>query len=96
MYICNKCDNLVDELPIVRESRGEFWGAPCFEAYEDNECSCGGYYDEAVRCESCGNYFAEEEGNDFGICRECKDDALYKFNTEFSETERNFILWHLG
>lgn len=33
MYKCNDCGKRFEEPKITRESRGEYWGAPCWEMY---------------------------------------------------------------
>lgn len=33
MYKCNDCGKRFEEPKITQESRGEYWGAPCWEMY---------------------------------------------------------------
>ena len=33
MYICLDCGTVFEEPKWVRESQGEFWGAPCYEEW---------------------------------------------------------------
>lgn len=57
MFICTHCGHLVEEPRVVRENHGLAWGYEEFYAF----CSCGGEYEEAVECEECGEYFAEDD-----------------------------------
>lgn len=45
-WICHDCGEIFDEPQVVNESRGEFWGSPCWE--EMHYCPCCGSddYDE--------------------------------------------------
>lgn len=53
-YVCNRCGDLVDEIPTYTES-AEIWGH--MEYWEEAEnCSCGGAYVEADTCKWCGEY----------------------------------------
>ena len=45
MFICLDCGEIFEEPRKVRESRGEFWGAPCYEEWWG--CPhCSGAYEE--------------------------------------------------
>ena len=50
-YICNDCGHQFDRPKVIQESRGEFWGMPCYENM---------YY-----CPCCGSdNFSDFEGDD--------------------------------
>lgn len=75
MLICDDCGKIVgpEEVAIVSESRGEFWGLPCFENMR--VCPhCGGSLVEVAECAVCGG-FCEEV---LGLCQDC----LNKLTTE--------------
>jgi len=38
MYKCNCCGNIFEEPIVVRESRGEYWGMPCYEKITVSPC----------------------------------------------------------
>ncbi len=60
MYKCTKCGDRVEELKVYNELRN-FWGQTVYEQLEDEDCICGGYYEEMKSCECCGEYFTEDE-----------------------------------
>lgn len=33
MFKCNDCNYVFEEPQKIRESRGEYWGAPCWETW---------------------------------------------------------------
>jgi DNA-directed RNA polymerase subunit RPC12/RpoP len=72
MYRCCNCGNLFEEPKHVREDRGEFWGAPCSEDVTYSPC-CGDDYEEVYRCNGCDEYFTEDQLNDEGLCKACKE-----------------------
>ena len=55
MYICNKCGDLIDELPTETEYE-ECWGRTVSWEEDDDSCSCGGTYVDAVKCVHCDEY----------------------------------------
>jgi hypothetical protein len=69
MYKCNNCGHVFDEPKRWSESRGEFWGSPCYEDM-DGCPNCEESYDEAYECKICGEYFTEEELHG-GVCGGC-------------------------
>ena len=76
MYKCIECDTVFEEgeEAVWRESRGEYWGVPCFE--EETGCpKCKGDYAEAVRCKRCEKWCFEDELND-GLCECCYDELF--------------------
>lgn len=54
MLICDWCGRLIeeDELKYYTEPHGE---------RRPDDCSCGGTFVEARRCECCGEYYDESE-----------------------------------
>lgn len=53
-YICNRCGDIVEEIPTYTES-AEIWGS--IHTWEEQEnCSCGGAYVEPDTCKWCGEY----------------------------------------
>lgn len=55
MYICNKCGDLIEELPTTTETE-ECWGRVVTWQEPYNDCDCGGKYVDAVKCVHCGEY----------------------------------------
>lgn len=79
-YICPDCGNTVDELPIVTEYES-YQTDLCSGHYKigtfcNDECECGGFYEEADYCE-CGNPKVKGEI----ICRECQTDVLNDYKS---------------
>lgn len=75
MFICNECGYVFDEPATFSEHHPYGSGT----ATETFACcpSCKGPFDEAVKCSSCGEYFAEEDLED-GMCADCiKEDMKY-------------------
>lgn len=50
MFICLECGRIFEEPKLIKESRGEFWGAPCYEEWPGCPfCYCGNieeYFEE--------------------------------------------------
>ena len=75
MLICLNCRHIFDEdeVALWKESRGEYWGAPCYEEMNGCPC-CKSAYVEAHKCNCCnewiiGNYIKTENGQ--RICENC-------------------------
>ena len=45
MFRCVECGAVFEQPQYYRESRGEFWGTPCYEEYEGCPC-CAGDFEE--------------------------------------------------
>ena len=75
MYKCIECDCVFEESEIAvwHESRGEFWGSPCYERVTGCP-NCHGSYKEAVECENCGEWHDEYELED-GLCEKCREET---------------------
>ena len=76
MFKCYECEAVFLEPKIWKESRGEYWGTPCYETL----CGCpecGEHFEEAFECKRCGEWFFEDELND-GLCECCHDELFDK------------------
>ena len=74
MYICNSCGAVCDCPATYREYHGFRYGG-----YEEFfvDCECGGEWEEASYCVSCGLPFCEFEltlSDDGWVCSECYQD----------------------
>lgn len=94
MYKCTECGHLFEDGEEVcwKESRGEYWGSPCYE--QMSGCPlCGEAYEEATACKVCGGYDDVDEGEEY--CEECKKDVLQRLqtfvNNEFTEEEKELL-----
>ena len=75
MFVCLECGHIFDEDEVYtwKESRGEYWGTPCYE--EMAGCPrCKGDYVETYKCDVCGewingSYIKLESGE--RICENC-------------------------
>lgn len=74
---CLSCGHIFEscERAEWEESRGEYWGTPCYEAV-DGCPICGGDYEETKPCRLCGCECTYEETND-GVCFDCIDKYRY-------------------
>lgn len=70
-YKCYDCGHIFEsgEESFWSESRGEFWGFPCYENVSGCP-KCKGEYGETKKCEICGSEHLEEELNEC-VCDEC-------------------------
>lgn len=78
-YKCLECGHIFErgEEDVWRESRGEFWGQPCYE--EVSGCPlCRGGFRETVQCASCGGEHLEDELHG-GVCDECINGCRHNF-----------------
>ena len=75
MQKCLECGEVFedDEVEQWKESRGEFWGVVAYETVSGCP-ACGGDYEEAYECESCGNYFTLDELDENYLCEVCRED----------------------
>ncbi len=76
MLKCNYCGSIIedDELRIHREYMGECHGTPAYDTFQDN-CSCGGDYEEARQCNGCGEWFLDDELTN-GYCQDCLEEEM--------------------
>lgn len=74
MKICLECGKVFedDEVEQWEECRGEFWGVLAYETVSGCP-ACGGDYEEAYECESCGNYFTLCDLDEDQICENCRE-----------------------
>lgn len=86
MYICNRCENIVEEIPTYQESR-PYRDGSAYETMYDWRCQCGGYLEFTAECTVCGNVFPESEilGNVCRDCRDALDDILDEIIIEIEE-----------
>lgn len=79
MYKCLECGHVFDEEDVAEweESRGEYWGSPCYEKMSGCPV-CHGEYEEAKICLICGRLCNDSEIN-YGICDDCIDSYTFKF-----------------
>lgn len=73
MFKCDDCGHIFEEgeQAVWEESRGEFWGVPCYEKVSGCPI-CHGDYDEASECKKCGEWHFSDELTD-GLCEGCKE-----------------------
>ena len=75
MYKCADCGYMFDEGITYTEDYGE----------QKEGCPrCGGYFEETVRCDECGEQFLEEELTS-GLCEECAEKLKNKYRYDFSK-----------
>ena len=89
MYICEDCGDTRSELKEEYEHIGGFQSGKQGYTYTDDDCSCGGTYVEAVKCERCGDWASERFG---GVCKACiENNATVSNAILFGETETEGI-----
>lgn len=70
-YICNRCHNIVTELPTFTE-RHPYGDGYAEERASDPSCMCGGEYEAARVCDMCGEIKSESDNYFYeGICDDC-------------------------
>ena len=80
MYKCNSCKATFAEYATITEKNGEKWYVcPCCRETD---------FDEAKKCEYCGNYFVESR--DDVTCEDC----LTEIQTRFSNMLHNNFTEH--
>lgn len=98
-YKCLSCGHVFEEgeQACWTESRGEYWGSPCYETMSGCPV-CKEEYEETVQCAVCGSEHFEDELNG-GVCDECIDeyrknfDACYELSVgETTEIKINSLL----
>lgn len=78
MMICLDCGRTFaeEEAKTISEIVGEFWGAPASREYSVCPYCGSDVYEDAVQCDLCGEWMAEEDVvNDKGrtVCEVCID-----------------------
>lgn len=73
--ICLNCGHIFDEedTTVWNESRGEFWGDPCYEPMSGCP-KCRSVYAETYECDECGKYIVGtyiKTENGQRICENC-------------------------
>lgn len=73
MFKCLNCGHLFEDGEESRrkDSRGEYFGTPCFEIIKGCPL-CGGNYKEVEKCAICGAAKLDEELKG-GVCEDCID-----------------------
>ena len=62
MYKCDCCGELFDEPIVIRESRGEYWGFPCYEELTVSPC-CKDSFEESKTFYAEGKVYALIDGD---------------------------------
>ena len=75
MFICLDCGHIFDddEVAVWQESRGEYWGVPCYETVSGCPC-CNGDYVKTYKCDCCnewitGDYIKTDDNQ--RVCENC-------------------------
>jgi hypothetical protein len=101
MLICNKCGKVIaeEDLTSHKDLLSYYGDEPYYEEFADN-CSCGGDFVEAVKCDCCEEYYLDEEiytGWRFPIkvCTNCLDYYKGKYAKAYKELDDTdeFIDW---
>ena len=97
MYICKKCGELVEELPIKITSKGDFNSYDDFELADGEQieyCECGGKFVEAKRCVACAEYYPIDELKS-NVCEYCLDEhsesSPYQYGLEIGEDNKTDV-----
>ena len=70
-YKCYDCERTFNEPKFTKEAHGEVFACCPY---------CNGSFDEAEKCEICGEYFFEDELNGGCVCDDCVEE--YKRDLE--------------
>lgn len=92
MYICDKCHDTVERLPIDRYYH-DVAGNSSVSGYieeADDECSCGGIYVEAEECKACGDIYPALDLSE-GLCENCIKERTTLKNVIAYAKDRNCI-----
>ena len=89
MLICDKCGKVIadNERPVdVLRHYDEFDGTHCIhEEYFEEECECGGWYEEAHRCKICGEWTKNEFVCDKCIEKNTNFDTIVKYGAHIAK-----------
>jgi hypothetical protein len=88
-FICSECGEIFNENEFATwsESRGEYWGAPCSEEMSGCPYCHSDAYEEAEKCEKCGEYYNKYDLTD-GYCDDCiKSIITYELALVFLKQE---------
>lgn len=87
MYKCDKCGKEIERLPIVTDyvPYGDT-NVPLDSTDED--CSCGGIFEEAFKCDICGEIKirTDNKASGYGMC----DDCLKKLSKDFDVVRKAY------
>lgn len=92
MYICDKCHDTVERLPVDRYYH-DVPGNSSVSGYieeADDECSCGGIYVEAEECKACGDIYPALDLSE-GLCENCIKERTTLKNVIAYAKDRNCI-----
>lgn len=103
MLKCNKCGQVIkqEDLGLQKGFIGYFGNEKCYETYADN-CICGGEFEEAEECDSCGEYCIKTEitlgwRHNVQVCRGCIEGYKGKYEQAYNKLTMNdldeFIDW---
>lgn len=95
MYICNKCGNVLDDLPTEDYHHDPF-DYRLTETFQCTDCHCGGEYQEAISCDICGRYYLEEQLRD-GWCLHCikentTTETMLQYINQDSDIQKDFYI----
>lgn len=77
-YKCYDCERTFNEPKFTKEAHGEVFACCPY---------CNGSFDEAKKCEICGEYFFEDELNGGCVCDDCIEEHKRDFETCYSIAE---------
>jgi DNA-directed RNA polymerase subunit RPC12/RpoP len=77
-YKCYDCGETFNEPKTVKEPHGEVLACCPY---------CNGSFDEAKKCEICGEYFFEDELNGGCVCDGCVEEYKQNFETCYAIAE---------
>ena len=77
MFVCLDCGAEFETPATEYENQGEYFGAPAWEAYGVCPCCGSTDYDEARRCDRCGEWTTDWNWDGALIyCPICYDDLF--------------------
>lgn len=77
-YKCYDCERTFNEPKFTKEAHGEVFACCPY---------CNGSFDEAKKCEICGEYFFEDELNGGCVCDDCVEEYKNDFDTCYAISE---------
>lgn len=95
MLICNKCGKVIDESELFthKELLAYYGDEPFYEINADN-CFCGGEFEEAVKCDCCGEYCLNDDiilgwRYNVKVCKDCIEKYKNKYTEAYDEFAYN-------
>jgi hypothetical protein len=77
-YKCYDCERTFNEPKFTKEAHGEVFACCPY---------CNGSFDEAKKCEICGEYFFEDELNGGCVCDDCVEEHKRDLKTCYAIAE---------